>query len=297
MCLDPALQGQGVYSALNEFSFRRPDRSYDLTMMFSAHPVNVHLSKRNEAERGRPGRRDLGNPLRTFYRPIRFERLPDRGAPGAAEPDAPLSKTHAVLGGGSRRRPALLRALAWRWRHLAWRIRRGPLPRRNGWTVRRASSLDDRVDSLFAEAAQVFDFIQVRDAATLNWRYLDPRGGPFTVLVAEAGDRLLGYAAVQLAGERAELADLLVRPGRADVLLALVLDAVDAAKAAGAAGVGAWLPERHPYRAALERAGFHPTRAPAIGQFFAAPDLNEQAELLMRPGSRVHLMLGDSDHI
>jgi hypothetical protein len=266
-------------------------------MMFSLHPVNVHLSQRNAAERGRPGRRELGNPLRTFYRPIRFDRPPDRGATKTAEQDAPLSKTHAVLGAGGQRRPALVRALAWRWRHLAWRIRRGRLPRRDGWTVRRASSLDDRVDALFAEAAKAFAFIQVRDAATLRWRYLDPRGGPFTVLVAEAGDSLLGYAAVQVAGERAELADLLVRPGRNDVLHALLLDAVDVAKAAGATGVGAWLPERHPYRAMLERAGFHHTRAPAIGQFFAAPDLAERAELLTRPESRIHLTLGDSDHI
>jgi hypothetical protein len=266
---------------------------------FSAHPATEHLNKRYAREHGRPERLPLGNPVRTFILPIDPARL--SRATTDSEAASAGSNTHAAL---QRRRwpprSTALRVAAWRGRQLARWVRydalRSGARGKDGWTVRRTDCIDDRIDDLFRAAATEFDFIQIRDAALLNWRYLDRRAGPFTVLVAEQDQRLLGYAAVLLAGARSDVADLLVLPGRTDVLHSLLREVVALARASGAAGMQAWLPARHPYAGALQRAGFYQSRAPGIGQTrLASHEID--GSTLVTPQARVHLMLGDSDHI
>ena len=299
MVLDPDLQGRGLYRTISAMKDRNYDVGYDFSIAYSAHPVTVHLSRSLTRETGRTPRVYLGNPIATFRRPLSLRRAADSAAPAEADAGVSVSKTHAVLASsGQRRRPAVARDLAWRWRYLAGEARGALSSRREAaWSVRAVPAFDARVEGLFREAASGFDLIQMRDAAYLNWRYCDPRGGPYTILVAEEGGALLGYAALLLAGGWAALADLLVLPGRDDVAYSLLRAAVARAKASPAAEVRAWLPARHAYRPALERAGFHAVRAPGIGQFRALDMPLDELATVASPDARVHLMLGDSDYI
>ena len=179
----------------------------------------------------------------------------------------------------------------------ARRVLRPPLGVDNasGVEVRAASAIDARFDGLWQQAAPGFDFALVRDAAYLRWRYLDPRGGEFTLLAAEHGGELLGYLAFALYEERCRIADLLVRPDRVDVAAALVGEALERAREAGAAAVACWLPAGHPYTAALRGQGFFDSRRDTGLNY--QPIRMDPAELdvLREAAARLHITQGDMD--
>ena len=156
---------------------------------------------------------------------------------------------------------------------------------------------DERVDVLFAEAAAAFDVIQVRDVAFLNWRFCDPRGGPFRVRIAEQDGQLLGYIALLVTHSRAAIADLLVLPERLDIARSLVADALDHFRREGAAAVAVRTVERHVYNEVFLDAGFIARRATAVAGCY--PDAADPVPLavLRDPASRVHLMYADTDHV
>ena len=110
-------------------------------------------------------------------------------------------------------------------------------------------------------------------------------------------DRLLGYAVLRTAGDKAYLADLLALPGRIDVLEALVADAVALAHRAGASGVECWLSGGHPYRAALRRQGFFDSRLDVAVEFHPIAATAEDLRCLRDPGARVHFQMGDTDMV
>jgi hypothetical protein len=155
---------------------------------------------------------------------------------------------------------------------------------------------DHRIDELFARAGESWDLIIVRSRPHLDWRYCDERGGRFRKLVAEdgAGD-ILGYAIGSLRGEHGFLVDLLALPGREDAVGALIEAAVADLAVAGAIDVLCWLPQRHPYRAALRRAGFLDARELPIITFRHARIAPEELDFLTDPDLRIHFTLGDTD--
>src|SRR5690606_5373908 len=83
-----------------------------------------------------------------------------------------------------------------------------------------------------------------------------PRAGRFTIRVAEADGEVLGYSVIRTARATADIADLLVLPGRPDVAEALVRDAVAVSKQSGSSAVRSWMIRGHPYEALLGNVGF-----------------------------------------
>lgn len=139
--------------------------------------------------------------------------------------------------------------------------------------------------------------IQRRDQATLNWRYADGRGGPFTIRIAEEDGRLVGYAVTRAMKSGAELADLLVLPGRDDVANALIGDALDVGRSAGAAAMRAWMMEHHPYHRLLLHHGFVPVRRIVEATFEHRGNEHDLYTFVRDPWAPIHLMLGDTDHV
>ena len=133
---------------------------------------------------------------------------------------------------------------------------RGGRPLAGAAELRDVERFDGATDELFEVAAEGCGFIVERSAARMNWRYLDVRAGDFRARGAYEDEQLVGYAVTRLAGRRAFLADLLVAPGREDIVTQLVADAFGTASAAGAGVIRTWMQEAHPYRATLARAGF-----------------------------------------
>jgi len=90
----------------------------------------------------------------------------------------------------------------------------------------------DDVEVLWDVASKCYDYIGVRDGRYLNWRYCDPRSGPFTTLLAYEGDRLVGYLVYAVnsflkdypVGYIVDLLTLPDKPEAADILVGEALE-------------------------------------------------------------------------
>lgn len=197
-------------------------------------------------------------------------------------------------GGPPRRIVAAIAALAHR------PLNRSPAEHEAGrsWTVREQDSFDDRIDDLWEQASSSFDVIAVRKKGRLNWRYADARAGAFQIELAEEAGRVLGYIVLRAMRRKGYIADLLALPGRLDVVASLVREGLAYCGGMRAEKVECWLPALHPYRDTLRRLGFQfskPRRPPFIYGPLRVPA--EALDILRRPSTSVHFMIGDSEGV
>jgi GNAT superfamily N-acetyltransferase len=163
-----------------------------------------------------------------------------------------------------------------------------------GFDIEDAAHFDSGVEPLLEEAVADFDLLHERNAAYLDWRYCDRRGGDFSVRAVRQGGRWLGYAVTCVRGDLGYLADILLQPGRPELADALVRDSVDRLERAGVAGVACWLPKRHPYRSSLKRQGLLAVRD--VGISYRSEDWPaEKLRFLEALDVRVHYTIGDTD--
>ncbi len=291
--LHPRLQGRILVDQLR--FLRREVAAWngaDFSFSFASHPALLR-------NRGFQGKHDLGRSLETYVKPLDLLRYV-RGEGSVSGTGISRTRIQIEHERQRRRRPALVRLLAWEGRLVAHRLRRRRPVIAGGepFVVATVERFDERVNAFFDRAATEFDLIQVRRHDFLNWRYTDPRGGRFTIRIAEAGGEMLGYAVIRTALPTADLADLLVLPGRTDVAQALVRDAVHVARDAGSSAVRSWMMRGHAYEPLLSDFGFIRVRTSTRPVFHSNPRTDpEELALLEGADVRVHLMLGDSDHV
>ena len=168
--------------------------------------------------------------------------------------------------------------------------------------LRHVEQFDERVDVLSDNAREEFDFYLARRAPFLNWRYCDPRGGYYRVVLAERGDELLGYIVYVVSDLRAKIVDLLSSPGRLEVVRALLAAALASCRQAGVDGVEYWNMAHHPYAAALREFGFvrmaRRTQETSRRVNFRGrnPALFEAlTPIVSKTHARIHLTAGDSE--
>ena len=292
--LDPEFQGRGINAARrNSPDEPRLAAKTCLSMSTGMHPTSLML-------RGPGAGIPFGNAIETLIKPLSIRRM--IAARGRRHGDGAGGESHTrdVLEVQKHRLPTPLkpdRVLAAA--RLAWSVLRPAkrLPGHAPWRIRTVDHFDESADEFWSEAGRAFDFIQVRDRAYLNWRYCDPRGGPFTVRVAELDGALLGYAALRADEHGAVLGDLLVLPDRDDVARALIADAITLAKERRAPFLRCWMPRSHPYRRLLGGSGFIQYRTPLTFNYRPLECDPADLEFLQDPGARIHLMTADSDHL
>jgi hypothetical protein len=106
--------------------------------------------------------------------------------------------------------------------------------------VRDRQAVDDRYDELGAVLSGQPGLRLRRDAATLRWMLSDPDAPPPAVLEVEQDGALQGWAVCAThhpsdgRGRQLRLLDLVVRPGREELLPALLRAAADHARRIGA---------------------------------------------------------------
>ncbi len=289
--LHPRYQNQGLTTFRRDLTAEF-ESDEDFTLSFASHPSSLH----GRRKRGIPA---VANPLDNMVRPldVRKHIQPPRITNGAT---GSTSRTRIALerGRARKQRPALVRWSGWQWRMLRHRMKHPPLkfPRGN-WTIRSIDRFDERFQAFFDRAAEAFDLIQVRRPAFLNYRYADHRAGPFDIRVAEADGEVLGYAVVRATENTGVLADLLALPGREDVANALVQDALDLGRQAGSPAMRAWMMRNHPYHRLLVHSGFQLQRGIVEPGYDAKKIDPAELEFLQDPQARVHIMLGDTDHV
>jgi hypothetical protein len=290
--LDPALQGRGINSIKVRWQFTNEHPETEWRFGIISHPAGLPHDMRD-------GTKPIGNALCRYVLPLDARRIAAELSEERAAEAGP-SRTQQVLLGRARRAPGpeWARAARWRVRSLALRLRhrRGDLDT-SGVALTSVPRADERFDAFFENAAQGFELIQERTAAYLNWRYCDQRAGPFLLRAAEERGAIAGYAALGLRDPHVELADLLALPGRLDVAAALLDDCVRVARERRASAVHCWLPRRHPYGALLRSAGFLSRPVTFTAAYSSLTPEAPELAFLDEPDARVHVMLGDFDHV
>jgi hypothetical protein len=117
-----------------------------------------------------------------------------------------------------------------------------------------------KFDELWSRIAPAYENCVVRDAAWVQWRYLDVPGGAFTVLLAELGGAPAGFIAYRLvnAGGRliGRVADIFAHPDDQETVQALVDSAVTHMRSHGADSVATLVASGSSLHARLRRLGF-----------------------------------------
>jgi hypothetical protein len=115
-----------------------------------------------------------------------------------------------------RRLPAALRVLkeGWRWLgDVGWAAaRRWSLIELRGVMLERAHEFGREFDGLFERAARSCRVICVRDREYLSWRYLDAPAQSQTPFALRRAGELVGFAALEISGERASVVDFITIP-------------------------------------------------------------------------------------
>ena len=196
----PEWRGQKVSSASIAFRQRTVASRYDLSIADGQSPTMVHRAVKF-------GTRRFGNEIHPLVMPLRGREFAEQWARTQGFPAWLGRPLGVVLDGRGRARAR----------------RRGEAIAVEGVSVAAVERFDDGIDDFFAAAGEPWDAIVVRSRAHLDWRYCDQRGGRFHKLVArdDAGT-ILGYAIGNQRGEHGFLVDLLARPGRVDVVSALI---------------------------------------------------------------------------
>jgi hypothetical protein len=163
-------------------------------------------------------------------------------------------------------------------------------------------SFDHRVNVLWEEVSDQYDFIVERRMDYLNWRFCDLHGGSYIVKQAEDDEHVLGYIVLRVNRYREDypvgiIVDLVVHPGRPDVVEALVADAIrvfDGEEVNFCRYLGV---KNHSYMKVLKRFGFMET-GNKVHLFYASPiEENELDKLSSNAVTRIHFTYGDTDWI
>lgn len=269
----PGFQGIGINAARMAQLREVIDDQNDLGLSFSQNPITI----RHDSQYGR---QELSNPIRQLFRPLDSRRFAEVLAAREAS-----------------------RVPSWVWRALSlgaqW-LPRLRLRRRlrviGNWQISSIDRFDERFDEFGNAALKPFQVAGARDATFLNWRFADRRAGNFRLRAVQEGERILGFVVTTLFEDRVHIADLLVQPGRDDVLDGLLRDAIQWGREHGAYGVEAWSVAHHPYRAGFSRLGFLCTgRDPGFA--YRTPNAELDYTVLANDRAAIHLTKADSDLI
>jgi hypothetical protein len=210
----------------------------------------------------------------------------------------PLSPTDASWGWGAR---ILTRVLA-----ISDRLsERDSAAFRDRFWIRRVVRFDERFDRFWREIRDDYPVMLVRDAAHLNWRYVDTPHVAYERISIEdaAAGRIEGYAVLGLCRRggrlRGHIADLVTaRTGDPRIVTLLIRDAVAWLRAQAADVADVWtFPHTHLRRALIGR-GFIPRRTgPGGFQVSALASATNANPLMAERADSWFLSMGDSDTV
>jgi hypothetical protein len=156
----------------------------------------------------------------------------------------------------ARLRRSLIFAASWALEPPLARItRRAPTPGA-GVDLRELREFDERIEPLWRGLMPGIGLGLCKEGSYLNWRYVRHPAASYAILAAERRGELLGFTVMRQSGLRADIAELVVHPDRADVADLLLAAAVEQTRRAGRVVLTAWALAGHPTYAAYRRMGF-----------------------------------------
>jgi GNAT acetyltransferase-like protein len=142
----------------------------------------------------------------------------------------------------------------------AHRLTRLPAPRTKGVTVRQVAEFPPAIDEFWERASAAHKIISVRDMRYLTWRYCQCPTRTYKIQVAESHGKLAGYLVSRVIEKDGlklgALMDVLVEPGRGDVLHALLGSAITAFREERVDALVSLMQPDSFYYPALRRSGF-----------------------------------------
>ncbi len=160
--------------------------------------------------------------------------------------------------------------------------------------VRRVTKTDAAWDRFFNAHARHYGLLTQRDAAYVQWRYLDNPDPGYRLYAAYEKEELSGWSVFRQEGERLQWGDGMIAPGSQSVFPALLLHAIRRFRVRKARSVDGWF-SRNPvwWREAVSALGFEPKPEPErIGMMyrcFLTPDLHDTFD------QSLYYAKGDSD--
>ncbi len=117
-------------------------------------------------------------------------------------------------------------------------------------------TFDARFNTLWDNVSHSLTLGVRKNMSYLTWRYQRNPAKQYEAVIAESGQKILGYLVMSQEGRQSFISELLALPERADVLKSLLSTAVTRSQNLGSLILTAWMPSTHPYHKLLQQAGF-----------------------------------------
>ena len=161
---------------------------------------------------------------------------------------------------------------------------------------------DDRINSFWENIRDVYNFIIEKNMDYLNWRYCDPRGGFYKILLAEDNDKVIGYIVYKVNRFREEyhrgnIMEALALPDREDAIEALVQEVITRFDLLNVNIVHAQIIKGHSYQAILKRHGFVDSRVKPYLTYRPVALGEELEKFVNASPERLNYQYGESDSV
>jgi predicted N-acetyltransferase YhbS len=158
------------------------------------------------------------------------------------------------------------------------------------------------INRFWEQVKDGYDFMVEKTMDYLNWRYCDPRGGVYKVLLAKDEGQVIGFIVSKVNRYREEypvgyIMEVLALPDRSDVVFALIENVVTRFDSMGVNVVHAQIVKGHPYEALLKRHGFVDARKKSFLSYSPVALGDELGRFANASPHRLHYQYGESDSI
>jgi GNAT superfamily N-acetyltransferase len=173
----------------------------------------------------------------------------------------------------------------------------------NELAISKVDAFDDRVNMFWAKIQHNHDFIVERTKEYLNWRYCDPRAGPYVIRVAQSNNEIIGYSVLRINRYRQDyqvgyIMDVLALPERLDAVDKLIADATEFFKTQEINICNCFIVKGHPYEPIYKKHGFLDSRIRTHIFLNLLGEIDEEIGILQNATpDRIHFSYGDIDSL
>jgi predicted N-acetyltransferase YhbS len=271
----PDYRGMGVFSSIDKIKHKMlADIGYNISYSVTSNPILIERSKRRNIERPFPHPiiylvriQDIDKHLK-YYEYDRADTVLKYGYIGAK-----------IL---SRLEP------------------KKTIKKLSEFEVNEVTSFGLEINKFWEQLKTGYDFIVEKTMEYLNWRYCDPRGGFYKILLARDDDRVIGYIVYKVNRFREEyprgnIMETLALPDRGDVIEALIKEVVARFDLMDVNIVHAQIIKGHPYAAMLKRHGFVDSRVKPYLTYRPVALGEELDRFVNASPTRLNYQYGESD--
>jgi uncharacterized protein YfkK (UPF0435 family) len=273
----PDYRGMGVFSRIDKLKHKMlRDIGYNISYSVTSNPILIERSKKRNIER-------------PFPHPILYlVRIPDIDKHlkynEYDRPDTVLKYGYLCTRILNRLEPKKI------------------IKKQSEFKVSEVAAFGVEINKFWEEVKTGYDFIVEKTMDYLNWRYCDPRGGFYKILLAEDNDNVIGYIVYKVNRFREEyprgnIMEALALPDREDVIEALVQEVIARFDLLNVNIVHAQIIKGHPYQAILKRHGFVDSRVKPYLTYRPVA-LGEELEKFVKASpERLNYQYGESDSV